>query len=203
MSTLNVIVYVGVFVFAWTGALKARAFHMDIFGGLVMAFVMALGGGTMRDLLIGVRPVSWVNDNLAMLLILMATIGAFLFRRKKVLKYKSLILLFDSFGLGLYTYIGIKTCYNLHITNSVSIVVMGVVTASFGGFIADIITNTVPSLLKRGELYATASGIGGTVYVVLHNYFDANDRWNIALCVILVFSIRMISKWKRVFLPEI
>lgn len=202
METLTIIIYIGIFVFAWTGALKARVHHMDVFGGAVMAFVMALGGGTLRDLLIGVHPVNWVTDNITLYLISAATICAFTFKRIKILRFKYWIVVFDALGLGLYTYVGMQKSLGLGI-NSVSSIVMGVLTACFGGFIADIITNTVPSLLKRGELYATASALGGTVFMLLHNYSHVNNNWNMLLCISIVFCTRMISRWKRVFLPEI
>ena len=78
---LQLIAYTGIFVFAITGALKARNHQMDIFGAAVLAFVTAYGGGTVRDLLIGVRPVSWMNDYIALVLVLSAVVVVFLLHR--------------------------------------------------------------------------------------------------------------------------
>ena len=73
MSFLQVVIYMGTFIFALTGAFKARAYRMDIFGGLVVAFATAYGGGTIRDLLIGIQPVNWINDNIALILVFAGT----------------------------------------------------------------------------------------------------------------------------------
>ncbi len=78
MTLLDIITYTGTFVFAVTGALKARKFKMDIFGGLVVAFATAYGGGTIRDLLIGVKPVNWINDYFALGLVFAGVIITFL-----------------------------------------------------------------------------------------------------------------------------
>lgn len=200
MDTIDLVVYIGIFVFACTGALKARAYHMDIFGGVVMAFAMAFGGGTCRDLLIGQRPVNWINDDYALILVCCATIITFIFKRR-IIKFWYIPFLTDALGLGLYTYTGIERSQTFNI-DPPYMVLMGVVTATFGGLIADIISNTVPSLLKRGELYATASAIGGAIYVTLM-HFGINKDVNMILCIFLVFVIRVFSKWKKISLPEI
>lgn len=80
MSFLQVVIYMGTFIFALTGAFKARAYRMDIFGGLVVAFATAYGGGTIRDLLIGIQPVNWINDNIALILVFAGTAITFLLK---------------------------------------------------------------------------------------------------------------------------
>ncbi len=79
---LTVITYLGIFMFALAGAFKARGAKLDIFGGLVVAFVSAYGGGTLRDLLLGVRPLTWINDNLAFALVFAGTAVTFLVKDK-------------------------------------------------------------------------------------------------------------------------
>lgn len=199
MDSLTLVSYLGVFVFSCTGALKARAHHMDIFGGFVMALVMGFGGGTSRDLLIG-RPVSWVNDNWALGIAIGGTVFTFLFKRGFI-RYKKVIFLTDALGLGLFTYLGIGRALMYHL-NEPFAVLMGVVTATFGGLIADIISNSVPALLRKGELYATASAIGGTVYILLR-HTPVHHTANLLLCILLVVAIRIISKWKNIMLPGI
>ncbi|HRH48648.1 MAG TPA: trimeric intracellular cation channel family protein [Panacibacter sp.] len=200
MNFLNIIIYTGTFVFAVTGALKARAHHMDIFGATVLAFVTAYGGGTIRDLLIGIRPVNWVNDYLALILVLSAVLIVSIVN-KRLIKFKRTIFITDAIGLGLFTAAGIEVSL-LHNVNEFYAVVMGVISATFGGLIADILSNTIPDLLKRGELYATASLIGGVIYVLLQH---ANIEHNIdlAICVVIIVAVRIISKLKRLTLPEI
>src|SRR5664279_3154971 len=104
MNLLDIITYTGTFTFAITGALKARTNKMDVFGAVVLAFVTAYGGGTLRDLLIGVRPVNWVNDNVALGLVLGATIITFLFKQNFT-QFKRTIFFTDAIGPVSYTHL--------------------------------------------------------------------------------------------------
>jgi uncharacterized membrane protein YeiH len=200
MGFIDVVLYIGIFVFGLTGALKARSSSMDIFGASVMAFATAYGGGTIRDVLIGRYPIGWMNDYFAFFLIFLATILAFLFK-KNIHKFHKIFYITDAIGLGLFTVGGIEISLDNNI-NNVYAVLMGVISSTFGGLVADIISNKTPDLLKRGELYATASAIGGTVYLSLNSIMpDHNIR--MLICVGLVVSIRFISKWKQINLPYI
>lgn len=107
MNLLDLVTWTGTFVFALTGALKARASRMDIFGGMVMAFATAYGGGTLRDLLIGIKPVNWINDYVALLLVLSGTMLVFL-RKEKSGRFEKAILFTDAIGLGMFTAAGIE-----------------------------------------------------------------------------------------------
>ncbi|MDJ1506689.1 trimeric intracellular cation channel family protein [Xanthocytophaga agilis] len=200
MEWLQIITYAGTFIFAVTGALKARTHLMDIFGGAVLAFVTAYGGGTLRDILLGVKPVNWVNDNIALGLVISALISVFLF--KENLKHFNRIIFFtDAIGLGLFTASGIKISLQNGITPTYAII-MGVISSTFGGLLADILCNEIPALLRKGELYATASLLGGIVFISLkHN--GINDSTNLLVCVVLVVSIRILAKRKKLYLPEI
>ena len=200
MTFLTIITYTGTFVFALTGAFKARTVKMDVFGGLVLAFATAYGGGTLRDLLIGIKPVNWINDNVALLLVFMATGFTFLLK-ENLNRFKRTIFYTDAIGLGLFTAAGIEISINHHV-NEIYALVMGVMSAAFGGLIADILCNAVPNLLKRGELYATACAIGGTVYLLLKQV-QLEYNLNLFVCVIVVVGIRIYSKRKRLTLPEI
>lgn len=200
MTWLQIIAYTGIFVFALTGALKARTHQMDIFGAAVLAFVTAYGGGTVRDLLIGVRPVGWVNDYFALGLVVLAVISVFLLSHK-IARLKVTIFLTDAVGLGLFTVLGLQKSLNLGLNSGYS-VIMGVVSATFGGLLADILSNTVPDLLKKGELYATACLVGGCTQVLLSRN-GVPENTTLSICIVLVVAIRVLSKWKRIYLPEI
>ena len=200
MNLLDIVTYTGIFVFAITGALKARTYRMDVFGASVLAFVTAYGGGTLRDLLIGVRPVSWVNDNIALLLVCAATLITF-FLKSNFHKFRRTIFYTDAAGLGLFTIAGIEKSLVFGINEEYA-VIMGVITATFGGLIADILCNAVPNLLKRGELYATVSLIGGIIYVAL-KHVPLEYNTNVIVCVLIVVAIRIYSKRKHLRLPEI
>ncbi len=199
MNAYQLILYTGIFVFAATGALKARTHHMDIFGGTVLAFATAYGGGTIRDLLIGATPVNWVNDYLALGLVVGAVIIVSFFKTN-LAKFRKTIFFTDAIGLGMFTAAGIDRSIAFGI-NSGYAVVMGMISATFGGLVADLLCGEKPDLLKRGELYATASAIGGVTYVLLK---DTTLPANIGLtiCVGLVVSIRILSRRKKIQLPE-
>jgi uncharacterized membrane protein YeiH len=200
MNLLSLITYTGTFVFAITGALKARTGKMDVFGGVVLAFATAYGGGTLRDLLIGVRPVNWVNDNIALLLVLAATVLTFLFR-ENIHRFKRTIFFTDAVGLGLFTASGIERSLQYGLNDGYALI-MGVISATFGGLIADILCNAVPNLLKRGELYATACAAGGGLYLLLKQV-PLENNVNLFVCVVAVVGVRIYSKRKRLSLPEI
>ncbi|SJZ75395.1 trimeric intracellular cation channel family protein [Sediminibacterium ginsengisoli] len=199
MNLIQTLLYTGIFFFAITGALKARTHQMDVFGATVLAFVTAYGGGTIRDLLINV-PVNWVNDYFAMGLVVAAVLIISLFRINMV-RFRKLIFFTDAIGLGLFTAGGIERSLMFGINEGYA-VIMGVMSATFGGLVADIICGEVPNLLKRGELYATACLIGGIIYLLLKK---AGIEYNTGLfiCVVIIVAIRIVSKLKRLTLPEI
>ncbi len=200
MTVLLIINYIGIFVFALTGALKARSFKMDILGGLVVAFTTAYGGGTLRDLLIGIRPVNWVNDNIALVLVFAATAFTFLLK-SNVNRFKRTIFFTDAVGLGMFTAAGIEVALRSGL-NDIYAIIMGVITATFGGLIADVFCNDVPNLFKKGELYATVCALGGVVYLIL-KATDLATRYSLPLCVLFVIAARIYSKRKRLSLPQI
>ena len=200
MTLLNIITYSGTFVFALTGALKARKFKMDIFGGLVVAFATAYGGGTIRDLLIGVKPVNWVNDYFALGLVFAGVIITFLLK-EGVNKFSKTIFFTDALGIGLFTAAGIEVAQRNGVNDAYALI-MGVISATFGGLIADIFCNAVPNLFKKGELYATACAIGGGIYLLLQNT-NIDKNLNLLICVLMVLLIRIFSKRNMLQLPNI
>jgi uncharacterized membrane protein YeiH len=200
MNPVQLIMYTGIFVFAGTGALKARTHHMDIFGGTVLAFATAYGGGTIRDLLIGVRPVNWVNDYIALGLVLGGVIIVSFFNTN-INKFRKTIFITDAIGLGMFTAAGIEKCLDYGINEGYS-VIMGVISATFGGLIADLLCSEKPDLLKRGELYATACAIGGVLYIIMKEYGVPHDI-GLSICVVVIVTIRIFSKLKRLRLPEV
>lgn len=200
MNFLDLLAYLGIFIFAITGAFKARTYKMDVFGAAVLAFVTAYGGGTLRDLLIGVRPVSWINDNIALLLVLASIVITFLFQ-PNYRRFRRTIFFTDAIGIGLFTVTGIEKSLAFGLNDTYAIL-MGVITATFGGLIADILCNAVPNLLKRSELYATACAIGGVIYVLLKK-IPLEYHVNLSICIIIIVGIRIYSKRKKLSLPEI
>lgn len=199
MGMVAIIIYIGIFFFAGTGALKARTHQMDIFGGAVLAFATAYGGGTIRDLLIGASPVNWVNDYLALALVIGAVVIVSFFNTN-LARFRKTIFFTDAIGLGMFTAAGIERSIAYGINDGYA-VIMGVVTATFGGLLADMLCGEKPDLLKRGELYATACAIGGVIYILIRNAGMAINP-GLFICVVIVVFVRIFSKRKRLMLPE-
>ena len=155
---------IGTFVFAISGALAAMNKRLDPFGIFIIAFVTALGGGTLRDVLIGHTPVGWMENLDYVYIVIVGTLFAIFFRRKIDYLRKSLFL-FDTIGLGVFTIIGIEKgiATDLHPIISVAI---GTMSASFGGVIRDILCNEIPVIFRK-EVYATACIVGGVFYFTM------------------------------------
>lgn len=191
---LQVIDILGTFSFAVSGAFFAMEKKLDPFGVLILSFVTAIGGGTLRDVMIGNLPVGWLRDGTATLVIFSAAIGTMLFDQW-LKKFNITLFLFDALGLGLFTIIGIEKAVELNFSIGVCIA-LGTITASFGGVIRDVLLNNVP-LVFRKEIYALASIIGGLFYFVLRYSSLNNDAAKI-ICILLIFIIRLLAvkyKW--------
>jgi uncharacterized membrane protein YeiH len=199
MNWLNIITYSGTFVFALTGALKARTHKMDVFGAAVLAFCTAYGGGTIRDILLGIQPVNWLGDYIALALVISALGIIFLFKTN-IDKFNRIIFITDAIGLGMFTIAGIQVSMRVGI-GSVYSVIMGVITATFGGLVTDILCNNIPDLLKSGELYATACFVGGLIFILLLKLGISPDICMLT-CVGLIVGLRILSKMKKVHLPR-
>jgi uncharacterized membrane protein YeiH len=201
MKIIDFIAYCGIFVFAITGALKAREKHLDLLGAGVIAFITAFGGGTIRDVLLGIKPVSWLNNYFLLLLVIAAMIIIFLINENFRKKFRKTMLISDAIGLGLFTAVGLGIAldFGLH---PIYAVAMGVITSTFGGLLADILLNEVPGILVKGELYASCSLFGGIIYVTL-DYFQCNNTICLWSCTLAVFLLRIYSIKKKITLPEI
>ncbi|MDP5293712.1 TRIC cation channel family protein [Oceanimonas sp. CHS3-5] len=152
----------GTAVFAFSGVLVAGRLRMDGFGVIVLAAVTAIGGGTIRDLIIGAEQVFWVADTLYLWVILgTAMLGIYIVRLPRRLPWYMLPLA-DAFGLAVFTVIGADKALS-HGTSGMVAVVMGVITGVAGGMIRDVLAREVPMVLQR-EIYATACILGGILY---------------------------------------
>ena len=154
----------GTVAFAISGALVAMNKRMDPFGVLIIAFVTAVGGGTLRDVMIGIEPVSWMKNMTFVYVIMASALFAVLFRKRINYLRKSLFL-FDTIGIALYTVVGIETglIAGLH---PLICIAMGTMTACFGGVLRDILCNEIPVIFRK-EIYATACIFGGLTYFLL------------------------------------
>ena len=154
----------GTAVFAFSGVLVAGRLRMDGFGVIVLAAVTAIGGGTIRDLIIGAESIFWTADTLYLWIILVtALLGQYIAKLPRRLPWYILPLA-DAFGLAIFTIIGTEKALN-HGTSGMVAVVMGVITGVAGGMIRDVLAREVPMVLQR-EIYATACILGGILYTV-------------------------------------
>ncbi len=160
-AALNVI---GLFVFAISGALTALRNDMDVFGVAMIAFVTGVGGGTIRDVLLGSFPVWWIATPSAVLICLAGAVTAILAQPLIDSRLKALIWA-DAMGLAVFSVLGAQAALALNAPALIAIF-MGAVTATFGGVVRDVLLNEPPLILKQ-DIYATAALIGAAVYVGL------------------------------------
>lgn len=189
----------GTIAFAFSGALAGFNKQMDIFGIFVVAFATAMGGGMLRDVLIGNTPVVWMQDLTYLFVIAVGTIVAIIFR-KKLLYLRLSLFLFDTIGLGIFTIIGIEKGIEAGL-HPIVCITLGTMTACFGGVVRDILCNDIPVIFRK-EIYATICILGGLVFF-LFKKINLSDDLIYLLTPLLIIGIRLlvvIKKWK---LPKI
>lgn len=181
----------GVAVFAVTGALMAGRNAMDLFGVLVIALVTALGGGTLRDLILDNHPVSWIGNELYLAVASLGAVGTVLWARFiKPLPEKALLIA-DAFGLAVFTVIGTEVAMRNDVPVSTA-VIMGVMTGVAGGVLRDVLCNQIPLIFQK-EVYATACIAGSLVYIALLHV--GAGHWaatGVAMLVVLVTRVAAI-----------
>lgn len=188
----------GTFAFAVSGAYFAMEKKLDAFGVLIIAFVTAIGGGTLRDLIIGNLPVGWLKNETIILVIFTAAIGTMLFDRV-IIRFNRTLFLFDALGLGLFTMVGIEKGIALNLSAGICIA-LGTITASFGGVLRDVLLNQVP-LIFRKEIYALACIAGGVMYFLMVQLTVQSEIAKI-LCILIIVAIRVIAVRYQLSLPR-
>ncbi|MEM6516881.1 MAG: trimeric intracellular cation channel family protein [Bacteroidota bacterium] len=189
----------GVVAFSVSGVLVALEKRMDAFGVIIIAFVTAVGGGSLRDIMIGVEPVSWMTNMTYVYFIIGSSVAAVLLR--KVIAYlRTSLFLFDTIGIGLYTVVGIETglIAGLH---PLICIALGTMTACFGGVIRDILCNEIPVIFRK-EIYATACILGGFSYFLMRELLsDRNYVFIIAAIIVIV--VRLFAVKFKISLPSL
>ncbi|WP_108870114.1 trimeric intracellular cation channel family protein [Aquimarina aquimarini] len=189
-DTLDIL---GTAAFAISGALSAMNRKFDLFGIFIIAFVTSIGGGTIRDILIGNTPVSWMQNTTNMYLIGGITILAIVFRNKIDYLKKSLFL-FDTIGLGIFTIIGVEAGIKTNLAPIIS-VALGATTGCFGGVVRDILCNEIPVIFRK-EIYATASITGGICYMILYHLHLDQDIIYISTATLIIIIRLLVVKYK-------
>ncbi|WP_422091896.1 trimeric intracellular cation channel family protein [Tenacibaculum ovolyticum] len=199
MNIIYTLDIAGTFAFAISGALVAIKKDFDIFGVIIIAFVTAVGGGMMRDVLINAHPINWINDINYIWTILTAVGATFLFR-SRIAPLRKTMFLFDTIGISVFTLSGLEKglAYDLH---PFVALVMGMVSAVFGGVIRDVLTRKVPLIFKK-EIYASACLAGGVVYLILSN-FNINKDLHFVIPAAVIFIIRTVVVKYKLELPKV
>ncbi|MFC0183913.1 Uncharacterized membrane protein YeiH [Pseudarcicella hirudinis] len=199
MTVLSVINICGTLAFTISGAYAGMQKRLDLFGIIVIAFVTSIGGGTIRDVLIGTKPVRWVIDTPVIYLIIFATLLS-VFGKNYIKKIDSPLLLFDALGLGCFFVTGYEQA-SLMSLPAATCVIIGTITACFGGVIRDILLNEIPVLFRK-EIYATACILGGTLHYGL-GFFSELHEYAKVITLLFIFAVRILSIRNNISLPKI
>jgi uncharacterized membrane protein YeiH len=196
---LKLIDILGTIAFAVSGVFAAMQKRLDVFGILIIAFITAVGGGTLRDMMLGDLPVSWMR-NISYFFIIVLTSAAVVIFNNTINNFQKTLLVFDSIGLGFFTILGIQKgiAFGLHPAICIA---LGTVTACFGGVIRDISLNNIPLIFQK-EIYATACIFGGVIYFFLLKTNLATDVVDI-ICISLIFLVRVLAVRFNWSLPAI
>jgi uncharacterized membrane protein YeiH len=186
-SLVTFLDYASVLIFALTGALVASRGQLDLVGFIFFATLTGIGGGTLRDLVLGRDPVFWVDRPELLLLTAGAACVVFLTAHLLESRYRAILWL-DACALAVAVPAGVGVALELGVS-PVVVVMMGVMTGTFGGLMRDVVSNEVPLILKQGELYITAAFGGALVAVVLMT-LGCGRGWALIFCAVAVMALR-------------
>jgi uncharacterized membrane protein YeiH len=196
---LSLIDILGTITFAISGVFAAMQKKLDLFGVLIIAFITAIGGGTLRDMLIGDLPVSWMRNMETPMIILASAVAAILFRNV-IRNFQKTLFIFDSLGLGFFTVLGMQKGLDFGLNPGICIA-LGTITGCFGGVIRDILLNNIPLIFQK-EIYATACILGGLVYFLLLQ-INFPIEWLDVVVMVIIFLIRFLAVRFKLGLPVI
>jgi uncharacterized membrane protein YeiH len=190
---------IGTFVFAISGALAVRDKEHDLFGAGFTGFITAIGGGTLRDVLLGSYPLVWIGDVYFLYAILLGVLAAFVFPRF-LLKLRKTMFLFDTLGIGFFTVLGVEKALGLGVRPEIA-AIMGMFTAVMGGVIRDTLVNQIPILFSK-EIYASACLTGAILYLILDSFGLERD-YNMLISIVVIILIRWVAVKYKLSLPRL
>ncbi|MBR4644579.1 MAG: trimeric intracellular cation channel family protein [Bacteroidaceae bacterium] len=197
-ASFVVIEFIGTFAFAISGIRLASAKRFDVFGAWIVGMATAIGGGTMRDLMLGVNPF-WMTNSIYFICCGIAVLWVMAYG-KYLIRQKNTLFIFDTIGLALFNVIGIEKTLNMGFPYWTAIT-MGTITGAAGGVIRDVFINEVP-LIFRKEIYALACVAGGLVYV-LGVRMGMSVEVNALLSSFTVILIRVLAVKYHWILPRL
>ncbi|MDH6355633.1 putative membrane protein YeiH [Dysgonomonas sp. PH5-45] len=196
IKLVDIIEFIGTFAFAISGIRLASAKKIDWFGALVVGFVTAIGGGTVRDLLIGVTPF-WMQSIVYLFATILA-MGIVIYFKKYLVHLNNTFFWFDSIGLGLFVVVGAEKTMAMGFDPWV-VIAMGTITGIMGGVIRDILINEIPIVFTQ-ELYAVACIIGAGLFCILSSY-NVPLNVNEVATAVTVFVVRFVANRFGIKLP--
>lgn len=198
MTLASVIDFTGVGVFAVSGALAAGRKQLDLLGVIVLALVTAIGGGTIRDVLLGRHPIFWLTDSSYILVITASALLTVAYARWRRPPHSALLVA-DALGLALFSIAGARIAEQMGLP-AVAGIVLGTITGSAGGVVRDVLSAEIPLVLRRGNLYATAAIAGTATYFVLERLRAAQPIPAFAGMAVIV-GLRLAAILWRLQLP--
>ena len=187
----------GIIVFAFTGALMAGRYKLDPFGGVVLASVTAVGGGTIRDVILQ-TPFFWLEKTYYLYVVLATALLTIVLIREPKRIPKRFLLISDALGLALFAVLGTQKSLDLGAAIPVA-VVLGTITGVAGGMIRDVLCNVIPMILRQ-EIYALAAILGGSLFVVLTQLGLPEDN-ALLTAVLVALVVRLAAIYWHVSLP--
>jgi uncharacterized membrane protein YeiH len=198
MSLIYILDLSGTFVFALSGAMLANKKKLDLFGFFIIAFFTAVGGGTLRDLIVGRTPVFWLVDPNYFYLIILATVVGFIVPHY-LHRFQYFLQIADAVGIAVFTVIGINLGIHSDLLPMFA-VVLGVMTAIFGGVFRDILCNEIPLVLHK-EIYATACVLGGGLFFLLEKLSFPQAVIHLSV-ILFIIAVRLLSIKYNISLPS-
>lgn len=189
----------GTFFFAISGALAVKESEHDWFGASFMGFITAIGGGTLRDLLLGSYPLVWIGDIHFLYAIILGVVGAKLFF-KLLERLRRALLLFDTLGISFFTILGVEKALGLGVRPEIA-AIMGMFTAVMGGVIRDVLTHKTPVIFRR-EIYASACLAGAICYLLLDIFIDLDRAFNVLISAGLIMLLRLVAVRYKLSFPR-
>lgn len=188
-NMLEILNYIGLLAFAISGAITAGKRNLDLLGGYIIAFITALGGGTIRDLLLGTN-IAWLSSiNEIIIVLIGATIGIFF--NQKAVRWSKTLGIFDTIGIAFFTITGVQKGLTFEQLPLIA-VILGMVTATFGGLTRDVLCNEIPMIFKK-EIYAVPCLFGGSCYLIGVYFGFAGASWLLWGCVLLIITFRTLA----------
>lgn len=188
----------GTFFFAISGALAIQDHHDDLFGAGFTGFITAIGGGTLRDMMLGSYPLVWIGDIYFLYSIFAGVLIAYFFF-PQLIQLRRTFLFFDAVGISFFTILGVEKALSLGVRPEIA-AIMGMFTAVMGGVIRDTLTNEIPVLFRK-EIYATACLLGAILYLVLYR-LGVDREINLIVSILTIFITRIAALKFKLALPN-